>query len=151
MNCCEYSSSSSCFPATAKVKLVNGKTVEMSKLRIGDQVQTGINHYSGRSRISQIREGVPTPESGQKPIITARKRSLGQANIFAPVCHSVHRGVCLSACWETSLQGRPPFQGTPCQRDPLPERPPAKETFPQAHTSGGIEGDQVQAHTQGGY
>ena len=34
-------------------------------------------------------------------IITARKRSLGQGNIFAPVCHSVHgggvwsRGVCL--------------------------------------------------------
>ena len=26
------------------------------------------------------------------PIITARKRSLGQGNIFAPVCHSVHRG-----------------------------------------------------------
>ena len=25
-------------------------------------------------------------------IITARKRSLGQGNIFAPVCHSVHRG-----------------------------------------------------------
>ena len=24
--------------------------------------------------------------------ITARKRSLGQGNIFAPVCHSVHRG-----------------------------------------------------------
>ena len=26
-------------------------------------------------------------------IITARKRSLGQGNIFTPVCHSVHRGV----------------------------------------------------------
>ena len=25
-------------------------------------------------------------------LITARKRSLGQCNIFAPVCHSVHRG-----------------------------------------------------------
>ena len=25
--------------------------------------------------------------------ITARKRSLGQGNIFTPVCHSVHRGV----------------------------------------------------------
>ena len=27
-------------------------------------------------------------------IFTARKRSLGQGNIFAPVCHSVHRGGC---------------------------------------------------------
>ena len=26
-------------------------------------------------------------------LATARKRSLGQGNIFAPVCHSVHRGV----------------------------------------------------------
>ena len=34
-------------------------------------------------------------------IFTARKRSLGQGNIFAPVCHSVHKGVCLSACWDT--------------------------------------------------
>ena len=25
-------------------------------------------------------------------IFTARKRSLGQGNIFTPVCHSVHRG-----------------------------------------------------------
>ena len=30
-----------------------------------------------------------------KAIITARKRSLGQGNMFTPVCHSVHRGVCL--------------------------------------------------------
>ena len=27
-------------------------------------------------------------------IFTARKRSLGQGNVFTPVCHSVHRGVC---------------------------------------------------------
>ena len=25
-------------------------------------------------------------------IVTARKRSLGQGNMFTPVCHSVHRG-----------------------------------------------------------
>ena len=28
----------------------------------------------------------------QHAFITTRKRSLGQGNIFAPVCHSVHRG-----------------------------------------------------------
>ena len=27
--------------------------------------------------------------------MTARKRSLGQGNIFTPVCHSVHGGRCL--------------------------------------------------------
>ena len=33
----------------------------------------------------------------QKTVITARKRSLGQGNIFTHVCHSVHRGVCMVA------------------------------------------------------
>ena len=28
----------------------------------------------------------------EQVIFTARKRSLGQGNIFAPVCHSVHKG-----------------------------------------------------------
>ena len=35
----------------------------------------------------------PANEVCQIPIITACKRSSGQGNIFAPVCHSVHRGV----------------------------------------------------------
>ena len=80
--------------------------------------------------------GVCLPRSGvHLPhilIITARKRSSGQGNIFAPVCHSVHRGVCLSACWDTPqreppLSRRPPSPAkeTPCQGDP-----PAKETPP---------------------
>ena len=34
----------------------------------------------------------------KRKLITARKRSLGQGNIFTPVCHSVHRGgVCMVA------------------------------------------------------
>ena len=38
------------------------------------------------------------------------QRSCGQGNIFAPVCHSVHRGgVCLSACWDTT----PPWSRHP--------------------------------------
>ena len=66
---------------------------------------------------------------------------------FYSCCDSVHRGVCLSACWdttptakETPLPRRPPCQGdppprrppcqgdTPCQGDPPPRRPPTKET-----------------------
>ena len=31
--------------------------------------------------------------------ITARKRSLGQGNIFTPVCHSVHRGGVRGFIW----------------------------------------------------
>ena len=41
----------------------------------------------------------PTPRPPTQPtfwmrwlFVTARKRSLGQGNILAPVCHSVHRG-----------------------------------------------------------
>ena len=30
-------------------------------------------------------------------IFTARKRSLGQGNIFTPVCHSVQGGACMVA------------------------------------------------------
>ena len=32
-------------------------------------------------------------------LITARKRSLGQGNIFTPVCHSVHRGGMHGCSW----------------------------------------------------
>ena len=38
--------------------------------------------------------------------------------VLTGVCLSTG-GVCLSACWETPLPGRPP-----CQGDPLPGRPP---------------------------
>lgn len=31
-----------CFPSTASVSLENGKSIKMSELKIGDQVQTGI-------------------------------------------------------------------------------------------------------------
>ena len=34
-----------------------------------------------------------------KCFITAQKQSLGQGNIFTPVCHSVHGGVCVVAPW----------------------------------------------------
>ena len=54
------------------------------------------------------------------PIFTARKRSLGQGNIFTLVCHSVHGGggVCLSACWDTR---------TPPSRPPQDQAPPLRE------------------------
>ena len=54
----------------------------------------------------------PANEVCQIPIITARKRSLGQDNIFAPVCHSVHSGV-LPHCmlgYTPQTRGRHPSQ-----------------------------------------
>ena len=36
--------------------------------------------------------------SSRSYIFTARKRSLGQGNVFTPVCHSINRGVGFPAC-----------------------------------------------------
>ena len=47
-------------------------------------------------------------------VITARKRSLGQGNVFTPVCHYVHRGgglPNLPGCSPSGL-GRPPWMQT---------------------------------------
>ena len=74
-------------------------------------------------------------------------------------------GVCLSACWDTPpCQGDPPPGRPPsCQGDPpanetpLPTRPPCQGETPlqgdppsRPTPRGEIEGDQVQAHSQGG-
>ena len=89
---------------------------------------------------------------------TARKRSFGQGNIFAPVCHSVHSGGCLL------LGGVPASGGGACsQGGPAAGGVPAPGGAPGPHprgklrgirsrptAKGEIEGDQVQVHTQGG-
>ena len=79
-------------------------------------------------------------------IFTVRKRSLGQGNVFTPVCHSVHRGVVYpsmqwSGCVYSSMQraedvypsmqwGRPPWADTlPLARNP-PGRPPPQKRRP---------------------
>ena len=74
-------------------------------------------------------------------------------------------GVCLSACWDTPpLPGRPPCQGDPPpskeipQGNPLPRRPPPgphpggklRGIRSRLTAKGEIDGDQIQAHTQGG-
>ena len=41
--------------------------------------------------VDSMRRQGRAPVSIQISFITARKRSLGQSNIFTPVCHSVHR------------------------------------------------------------
>ena len=54
------------------------------------------------------------------PIFTARKRSLGQGNIFTLVCHSVHRGGGLPQCM-LGYQNPPPRSRPP----PGPGTPPS--------------------------
>ena len=67
------------------------------------------------------------------------QRSCGQGYVFTRVCDSVHRGFCLSACWDTTpYQGDPPAKETPCQgHTPCQGYPPAKETpLPRRHPPG---------------
>ena len=57
--------------------------------------------------------------------ITARKRSLGQGNIFTPVCHSVHRGVlpqCMLGYHHPPRTRHPPGADPPGTRHPPPEQ-----------------------------
>ena len=57
-------------------------------------------------------------------IFTARKRSLGQGNIFASVCHSVHRGEYLTS--PRDLEQTPP--GTWIRHPPNQVHPPGADT-----------------------
>ena len=66
-------------------------------------------------------------------VITARKRSLGQGNIFAPVCHSVHRGKYLGRYPPRKAQL--PRAGTPPDRySPQAYTPPWAGTPPGRYT-----------------
>ena len=41
-SCCDcQEQTKKCFPSTSKVNLANGRSVKMSELKLGDQVQTG--------------------------------------------------------------------------------------------------------------
>ena len=66
------------------------------------------------------------------------QRNCGQGNIFAPVCHSVHReGVCLSACWDTTppQEQTPPWEQTPpSSRHPRGQTHPPGIRHPQEQT-----------------
>ena len=55
------------------------------------------------------------------------QRSCGQGNIFAPVCHSVHRGVSASV-----HAGIPPGADTPPEQRPPQEQTPPEHTFPRS-------------------
>ena len=56
---------------------------------------------------------------------------LGQGNVFTGICDSVQRGVCLSACWDTTPQEQtPPEDQTPLGADTPPDHTPWEQTPP---------------------
>ena len=84
-------------------------------------------------------------------LITTRKRSLGQGNIFAPVCHSVHKGgVCPIACWDSPPDQRQVHPRDQRQVPPRPEAgtPPPR---PEAITTGPEAGTPRSPRTRGRY
>ena len=66
-------------------------------------------------------------------IITARKLSLGQGNVFTPVCDSFHGG-CLTHCMliYTPLSRHSPRQTPPMADTPWEDTPPPRQTPPRA-------------------
>ena len=64
----------------------------------------------------------PTGPTGGNFIFTTHKQSLGQGNIFAPVCHSVHRGEYLGR-YTPQDQVHPQTRYTPGPGTPFPPRP----------------------------
>ena len=79
-------------------------------------------------------------------LITARKRSLGQGNVFTPVCDSVHRGVSVPACTTGHMTGG---QGGLCSGGSLSRGPLSRGVSVQGGLCPG--GDSVQGvSVQGG-
>ena len=78
------------------------------------------------------------PQGGHQPIITSRNEVVAKVIfLHLSVIHSVHRGgVCLSACWDTTPQSRPPQSrhplgaDTPWGADTPPEQTPQEQTPP---------------------
>ena len=83
----------------------------------------------------ETKNALPTEVSANFHIYRPQQ-SWGQGNIFTPVCHSVHRGVCLSVCWDTTT---PPRADTPRRsRTPPPgaDTPPPEADSSKRSTSG---------------
>ena len=76
-----------------------------------------------------FKEHIASQDLGVKFLfITARKRSLGQGNIFIGVCQefcSQGGGLCLSACWDATPEQRPP---------PWEQTPPPGTMYPPGTT-----------------
>ena len=108
------------------------------------KVADNIRHDKLASMTREL--GLPKPECGTTKMDSLRpeqhtenvscvqfifnyqpQRSCHQGNVLTPICHSVHRGVCLSACWDTTPWDQvpprtrhPPGPGTPQDQAPLP-------------------------------
>ena len=100
----------------------------------------------------------PAHKSHLVKLFTARKWSLGQGNIFAPVCHSVHRGGVPGQVplWDqppprdqvhhpSGTRYTPPVPGTPAPPDQVPpwNRYPPDQVHPPGAVHAGRYGQQA--------
>ena len=88
--------------------------------------EPAVRIHSHLTVIARLRLRLPLgSRMGSASIFTARKRSLGQGNIFSSVCQEFcSRGVCLSACWDTITTPLPLETGTPLEHIHLEEATP---------------------------
>ena len=84
-------------PSTSTINMRRRLGVKLEDCTVGSTILRRDSDPPGGANILQKKNhkiktnlilGVPLSIS----LVTARKRSLGQGNIFTPVCHSVHRG-----------------------------------------------------------
>ena len=72
---------------------------------------------------------LPLPSKIKELFFTARKQSLGQGNVFTPVCDSIHRR---GSVYEPLLTGiHTPWADTPRQTPPFGQTSPRAETHPR--------------------
>ena len=122
---------------------------EVCEVYVFTGVCLSIRRGGGLSRGSLFGGSLSRGVSSQRPLVTVMCRrytsywnafllppatKLGQGYIFTSVCDSVHRGVCLSACWDTTLWTRHPpgSRHPPDQTPPLDQAPPDQAPPDQA-------------------
>ena len=78
-------------------------------------------------------------------IFTGRNVVLAKV-VFTRVCDSVHKGVCLSACWDTTLPRKeaPPWKEAHNQKE---AQPPASIPWKETHHPPGKEAPQREGST----
>ena len=98
------------------------KTLTCPKLRL----RAVVKYCEGFTKVALIH--VRETRSSLRSLLLPPTMNLGQGNVFIGICDSVHRGFCLSACWDTTRLGADPLgPGTPLKQTRPGTRHPLQE------------------------